>query len=1209
MKKSGTYKHCNYLQYLNKTILIMRLTVIITFVFTIHATAFVFSQGTEISMRLNNTTLEEVIDKIRAETDYRFLYNHEEIKDVKNLDVHFENASTDQVLKEVLKNFDFEYRIVNDVIVIVPSPGKTNKKHELENPGKQKKIIKGKVTDESGTGLPGVSVVVMGTAVGTATNIDGSYELELPLESDKLIFSFIGMETQQVEINGREVVNVVLKVDRSLVEEVIVTGYQTISKERATGSYTIVKADEIKNLETSLQSKLEGVSTGVLNSSIGDANYMSSYLPDSDNDNRLLMRGISTMSENKSPLVVIDGFPTREGLSSVNPNDIDQITFLKDAASASIWGAQSSNGVIVITTKKGEKSAKPKVSYRFSHQFIPKWDLDYLNLTSTEETVDLITEVSKDWTSWMHSTSSGNPLAVLIADYKNGVIDEATYNAGLAEFKSRDNYGQVKDYLLEVGAIQQHDLSIQGGTDKMAYRSAINYVKKSGGYAGNENEKLNLSMNNNFNISDRFKASLGFNVIYQDVNYSALFAAEPGNYGRSPLLDRLSPWELYKDENGNNITQNISYLNGIMDISTWRSSAKQGILDNYGINLFPNLLDDMENTRRGYKSFMARLRGNIDYKVTEELTFSGGFQYERGSRRNKTYVGADTYAVNSSVASFTVIDPVSRKIVEQKIPTGAQQQVKNSDNYAYTIRGALNYNKNINDHSITLLAGGEISKNYFEAYKTTQWGFNENALIEKPVNIMELSGFIPNTLGYYGYTYSFAQPNQFFQVTAADNRFVSYFGNFAYSYKDKYVVNASGRIDNFNRFGGDARFNRKPLWGAGVSWNITKEDFMKGVSLLDYLKLSYTYGKNGNVNRGAIPELTIRLDYNTVLEENGAIILNPKNDQLKWEETITNNIKLDFALFDNKFFGAMELYHRKSKDILASKAVDISHGLSNITTNNGTIVNKGVEIELNAAIMQRSDFYWGTRFLFSYNHNNVVDISSNRRMEYPEDMLTGTFTAPGYSTPGIYSFQWAGLDEQGNPMVLDQNGNTTSNYFDLTGVSMFEFSGTLLPKYVASFTTQFKYKSFELSALFVGNFGHVMRKDVPSILINESRRANKEILNRWKQAGDEDITDIPRAGHGSTLLPASWNMWQYANINVVSADFIKLREVNLIYNVPKSFLSKLSLESTQLMFQVNNPFTWTANDGGIDPEAHDLASGFRSMPIMTSYIFGLNVNF
>ncbi|PKQ63941.1 hypothetical protein BZG02_07980 [Labilibaculum filiforme] len=1169
----------------------------------------IFSQ-TSLNFRMEKASVEEVLEQIQQQCSYDFIYDYEYVNELKAVSVEFHDASLDQVLYEVLRNTNLDYRVEDKMIVLFPREiTKPVKTESVNSPVQKKKIITGKVTDNDGIPLPGVSVVVKGTTVGAATDIDGNYSIGFEVDKAILVYSFVGMIAQEFVYEGQTVLNVTLFADAEQMAEVIVTGYQTISKERSTGSYAIVKADDMRSMETSLQSKLEGLTSGVLNSSFGDGNSMASYLPDSDNDNRLIMRGISTMSENSSPLVVIDGFPSSEGLSSVNPNDIEQITFLKDAAAASIWGSQSSNGVIVITTKKGTQS-KPKVSYKFTHQYIPKWDLDYLNKASADEMITFLEESFEGAPAAYMNYWAPTELGTLMQDYKNGVITEAVYNAGVAELRARgDNYGQIEDELLEAGAIQQHDLSIQGGTENISYRAAINYMKKSGGYVGNENEKINISMNNDFNINSRLKASLGINFMYEDVDYSPVYAAEPGYSGRSAVVDRITPWEMLKNEDGSYANQSSGYLSAPLGLGgSYPLSHSQSLLDTYGINTFSNILNDIDHSKRGYESYMTRLKASFNYKIIEGLNFNGGVQYEKGSRTDKSYWGKEHRGVAQARTFFAIGGP-NGTIAEDKIPEGAIQQINTGDNSSYTIRGTLNYTKELGKHSFTALGGGEISKRYSEYYKTSQFGLDTKTLIEKPMDIASLSGFNFGTLGSYGYSYYFGNYDDFFQLTSTDDRYASYFGNFAYTFDNRYVFNASGRIDNFNLYGGESRFNKKPLWALGAGWNVSNEKFMEEIEWLDHLKFTYTYGSNGNVARGAIPELQISQSIDSYHNGLAGTISSPKNASLKWEETITNNLKLDFGLFNSKLSGSIDFYHRKSKDVLSGKEIDPTHGLTRVTFNNGTIVNKGFEFELGGTVMEKGDFYWGTKFLLSYNHNEVVDINTSTRSQYPEDLLRGLYSAPGKPTNGLYSFQWAGLNEQGHAQAIDQNGEASSSYIDMEGTSMLKFSGTVVPSWVSSFTTQFKYKNYELSALFVGSFGNIMRKDVPEIAIDEVYRPHADISKRWKKPGDENHTNIPKVGTRYTEPALANYLYAYADINVVSADYIKLREVNFIYNFPKKFLSSLSLGSAQAMFQVTNPLKWTKNKDGIDPEAMDMSFGKRQMPIMTSYTVGLNINF
>ncbi|MDO5987619.1 SusC/RagA family TonB-linked outer membrane protein [Flavivirga amylovorans] len=1178
----------------------------------------VFSQNAKIKIDADRTiSVDEVFKIIKTQTDFNFIYKSGMFKDYPKINVKKGVINANRLLEKSLSKGDFKFNIsANNTITI----RQASEVQEL--------VITGTVTDENNLPLSRITVYVSNreptsekissdfVVRSTSTDFDGKFTIKADV-GHYLIVSGLGYEFFKDQIKAEQTVyNITLKESISELNEVVVvsSGYQKISKERATGSYSVIKGKDVKTLETSVQARLEGLVPGVLNSTFGDANFMVNFLPDSDNDNRLIMRGISTITGNSSPLVVIDGFPTDEGLSSINPNNIEKITFLRDGAAASIWGAQSSNGVIVITTKKGSASV-PKVSYRYTHQLTPKWDLDYLNKANASETIDYLEEVLGDALNGIGpntiETSRPTELSYLMRDLRNGAIDQITYDAAVAEIRARgDNFDQSKDKLLAFGTIQQHDLAVQGGGDKINYRASLNYLSKEGGYVGNENEKINFRLNNEFKISDRLTASLGLNFIYEDADYSPIFAREPGVGGRSAVIDQIAPWEQLVDDQGNYLNQSRNYIGeplGLRGFFNLRHS--DFVLDRYGIETHSNLLNDIDETSRGFKSFLTRLQTNINYKITKDLTFNAGFQYERGSRTDKSFWSKNARILNQSRAAFTRTDFVTGDIVEEIIPEGALQQVNTGDNYAYTIRGTLNYDKTFGKHSIVLLGGGEINKRFNEFYKSTQFGFDPSTLIEKPVDINDLNGVIFPSLNANRFTFYFDDFENFREITSQDDRFASYFGNMGYIFDKKYILNASARVDNFNLYGGNARFNQQPLWSLGAGWNISKENFMESISWINNLKLAYTYGSNGNVVRGAIPELQISQNFDAFAGQIIGTIESPKNDALKWEETVTNNIKLDFGLFDYKLSGSLDFYHRKSIDVLSSREIDPTYGIRRVTANNGTIVNKGFELELNTKLIQRENFYWGATMLVSYNKNEVLDVETSERKEVPENLLRGLYSAPGLPANGLYSLQWAGISEEGLPQVLDVNGEATTQYTDLTGIDMLVFSGSVVPNWVGSFRSQFRYKNLELSTMFVGSFGHVMRRDVPNLNFNQITRPHADVVNRWKQSGDEATSNVPRIGTRFTEPILSNNLYQFADINVISADYIKLREVSLIYNIPESVLSSLSIGPSQLILQVNNPWRWTANNDGIDPEAHELSYGTRLLPIMTSYTVGLNINF
>jgi hypothetical protein len=455
-----------------------------------------------------------------------------------------------------------------------------------------------------------------------------------------------------------------------------------------------------------------------------------------------------------------------------------------------------------------------------------------------------------------------------------------------------------------------------------------------------------------------------------------------------------------------------------------------------------------------------------------------------------------------------------------------------------------------------------------------------------------------------------------FIVNETEYRFVSLYANAAYTYNQKYSLNGSIRVDQSNLFGSDPSVQYKPVWSAGVNWNIANEDFMNSISFFNRLNLRLSYGLGGNSpdpgEGGAYNLIAPNIDqlYNTI--GMGYYIDTPANKTLRWERTRTVNFGVDFAIYDSRLSGSIDVYDKYTTDLLAPTPMNPVAGWTTVLTNLGEMSNRGFEVVLNSVNVHKADFDWYTTFAVSYNKNKIGELYRN--VGTTANGLVTERTVQGYAMNSIFAYRWAGLDNMGDPQVwscqTDGEDVRIKQSSFMTDEKSIKYMGTSQPPWFGSLTNYFSYKNIDLSFMFVYNLGHKMRNDVNTFYDGRiNTNLHRDFDKRWRQEGDQ--TNVPSYIPNTALSGTRRNVgfYYYADINVLSASYIKLRDVTLSYSLPKTVCDKLATESVKVRFQASNLFYWAANKEGIDPEAHYYSAGRRAMRFGPTWSLGLSVNF
>lgn len=1166
----------------------MRNLIVFIFLFSLQAHSNIFSQS-RVNVDLKNAKIEDLIKIIESQTQLGFLYDEDYLKKTNPISLSAKDETVENILKVALEGTGLGFEIDHSTILIKPLP------IEQTQPKKQeKKPIQGKITDIKGVGITGVSVLIKGTTSGVSSDVDGNYNLLIPDAGCVLVFSFVGMETQEIKVTNQVYLNVTLKDEISKLEDVVVTGYQTISRERATGSFSklsteIIETKRLNNLSNIIEGRVAGFSDG-------------------------LLRGTTSMNGMTTPLYVIDGFPVEntrytstgsltENLPDINLEDIESITVLKDAAATSIYGARAANGVVVIVTRKASKG-KTNVSFSSTLTVSPyryytgnitdandiiglekKWATGNPNLQATDGSA---ATYAKSLLTNAVLTSQGMQS---ILNYYAGNQSESAMNSQLNAFARMgyQYYRDVEEYAKRNMFYQQHNVSIGKATDQNNFTASITYKNNKFEDLYSKDESVGIDLRNSTEVAKWLTVDLGTYFNYKKGNSQTYDPLNPGFV--------YQPYNRLVDESGNPF---VSTAKSRFSTSTLNAINNYGL---YNMDITP--LEELNRNLLQSKNFSNRSYVKLNFKIADWLKYNAMFQYEYGVDRADQLKNKESYAVRNMVNQMASLN--SGTLV-YNLPYGNVYNSVQQYSNAYNFRQQFDLNKTFADkHYLVVIAGTETRHSKLEYRSNTLYNYDPDILSFTPVNQSNLISSTGSILGGYYMTSS-----DFAAVRELINRFVSFYGNAGYTYDGKYTATGSLRWDRSNLWGTDSKYQNKPTWSAGASWNVSKEDFFH-VSWIDMLKLRLSYGIGGNIAKDSAPYMTASyFPSNTVGGTYGYVRSRP-NPQLSWEKTATTNIGVDFAVMKQRISGTIEWYNKKGSDLLANTQGIPTEGwgYSTYTINNGEMQNRGIELTLNSEIVKTKNFGWNATLLYGFNKNKVTYVNVKAPVYYLQLDYASAFPRIGTPYNSIYGYKWAGLSPTGLPQVFDSNGNAlTYEPSDLESVENF---GTTVPKHSGSFSTSFRYKNFDLSALFIYQLGHKIRNTQLPMLNNSYSGAaggyitnisvtNKRINDRWQNPGDELKTDVPRTvwEYDSDFSYALYSIYSYANVNILDASNVRLSNLSLAYHIPANLLSKLKLQSVRLNFNVENLFMLAKSK-----DAKYMLGGYRT----PNYVFGINVNF
>lgn len=790
----------------------------------------IYSQHVELSLNIRNTTIREAFSQIEKSSDYVFLVRDEAQSFLdKRVSLSTQKSNINQILDVLLSNSGLDCRVVERQVLIYRKVDNSilSDVEEIQQKSTPTITVSGIIKDRDNEPLPGVSIIVKGTNQGIASDFDGRFVLPNIPENAIINISYVGMKGQSISINKRTYIEVILSEDEAALEELVVTGYQTLSRERATGLFETVGEKYLNKPSTSVEQSIIGNVSGI---QIINKGYR-------DRDESIIIRGLTSLGANSKPLIIVDGFPIEGELSSINPNDIANITVLKDAAAASIWGARSANGVIVISTKAAKKG-KVNVELNSFMKFTKKLDLDYANpLATSAETLEYEkmgfdsnffkrgSLMANNYSNAIYHTSSRLYSQGVIAMNENklGFLDD-NLDKVLSKMSMLDNRNQIKNYLLNSPTTQQYNLAISGGTESLRNVASVMFDKNDAPFKGNDDQRFTLNYRTDISLFKWLDISLNTMFQYNKENLNGVSLAE---------IQGMSPYDMLIGENGEYLhIQKDVYLPIIT-----RYISDKGVIFPYDDWTY-NPLRESKGRDFTRKQSYARVQGGLKFNIIEGLYFDTKFQYELMNGSNKNLYSEDTYQIRFNVNYNSEWNGDSATLPKQNVAKGMGISESNTSLDAWSVRNQLTYNRSFDGfHDIAAIVGTEVNKRVYQSTSyPLMYGFDDNLLsITPPLNgIYTPSNPIYNMFGQLpSYFTGFNYPSA--TRTYMVDKYFSFYSNVSYTFYSKYTISGSFRTDASNLISSNPSIRYSPFWSTGLAWQLGQEDFMKTIEWINRL--------------------------------------------------------------------------------------------------------------------------------------------------------------------------------------------------------------------------------------------------------------------------------------------------------------------------------------------------------------------------------------
>ncbi|TCN58800.1 SusC/RagA family TonB-linked outer membrane protein [Flavobacterium circumlabens] len=1056
--------------------------------------------------------------------------------------------------------------------------------------------------------------IIQSEGIGTTTDFDGKFTLKIAKNITSLRVTFMGYKSYTLELDAQKNYTVSLKSETAKLQEVVVTGYQKIEKRKLTSAVTKIDMSAIQQTGvSSIDQLLVGQIAGVAVSTPSGAPGAPA---------KIRIRGTASLNGTQDPLWVLDGLPlennevpknydkdnidnlTNYSIAGLNPDDIKDITILKDAAATAIYGARAANGVIVVTTKKG-RAGKMVVSFNTNTFITQRPEFSKLNLMNASEKVDL--ELNMAGREDLTYRDTGGDIARIL----NGSNELAAFRAGGFSSLSpatqqsinslRGNSTNWGNLLYQTAINTQHGLSLSGGGEKSDYYFSLGYYDEKGTTIGTGFKRYNLTLKNNYEITDKFKVGVG------------IFGAE--NKTTSYLTDS------YAFTNPSTYSRNVNpYLTPYNADGSYKYDED---IVGYSDRHVPfNFLEERANTSYDLKTRSIKALLDAEYKLTKDVKVTSQLGLQLDNTASEKYAGKDTYYTRNLREKTSYFSGGNQAYF---LPVGGVIQNTNTDFFQYNLKTMINYSTVIGEkHEIEAMVGNELRRNHTTSVATKGFGYDDKNLTTQQI-------VFPNT--------SFSKESDYrtYAKTDNENAFASFFATAAYTYNKKYSVFGSVRYDGSDLFGVDPKYKYLPLWSTSASWAVSEEDFLKDNLTLSNLRLRASYGLQGNIDKGTSPYVVGSNNTAIILpgqSEPTIVVLSPPNEKLRWEKTTNTNLGMDLGLFNNRISIVTDFYGRKSTDLIGFRSLPLENGFEFTNMNWAQVSNKGYEITLSTKNIDRPNFKWNTSINLSHNKSNVdrLEVRDNSFLPNQE----------GYAVNAVFGFKTNGIDENGYPLFVNKKGETVNaqtffGLFDpyadffpgqitdtkLTPAEfrdLFVYLGDKDPKFTGGITNTFKVSNFDLAIAASFNIKQTVVRTPPynGTQVDRGQNYSRDILNAWSPTNTS--SNLPGITSQESGSGDSWMAYQYfstggAAVPVVNyldtwvseMSYMRLSSVRLGYTFPKAFTDQINIQSIRFNVEARNLFVISSDyKGYFDPETF---GNIYAQPVPKSFTLGCNVTF
>lgn len=1175
----------------------MRITAFLLLLGTLHLSATGLSQT--VTLTVKERPLFEVLQSIRQQTGYVAFSNETLFEKARPVTLRVQGASLEETLALLFRDQPLTYELANKTIVIKEAPRAvtgSDAMHRVSENGSLLILalptVSGKIVDSLGNPLSGASIRALNaegkrTTLQTLTDSHGEFTLRNVPDDASLEISYIGYVSRTVRA-AANVGNVVLKAVPSELAEVAVqgyTGYQVIDKNHP-GSFDVVGSELFnRRVSSDILSRIENLTPGVLFDKTASA------------ADGLLIRGRNSIFSNVAPLIVIDNFPYDGNLDNINPNDVASVTILKDAAAAAQWGARAGNGVIVITTKRG-LTTTPSVSINTNLTHQAKPDLWSLPIISSADAIEL--------EKWLFGNGYYNaainnqftkphitPVQEILVKQRNGILSESQANDLIEQLKEKDVRDDLSRYFYQNTLAQQHALNVSGNTPSITYYLSAGWDKRPSNLVGNGgNNRISLRTQNTFKVTSAFSINAGLNY----TQYNNTSGNNPGisiNTGSKGLY----PYADLVDKDGNALVLERDFRN------TYTDTAGVGKILDWKYRPYAEL--DATESRASRRDLI--MNTGLTYQLGD-LNIEGLYQFHNTLGVSGNLQKVENYSTRNLINRFYQPNAAN----QFPVPIGGIYDYGTSEIISHQGRLQLSYKKDwANVHKLTAFAGWEIKDLTTKGNTNRLYGYDrKGSVVNGNMDYVTQFSLYPRL---YTTSRVFERiPNGGPRIYEQLDRFWSYYGNASYQFKNKYSASGSVRYDAANLFGVKTNQQGVPLWSIGLGWTVNNEEFYN-LSWLPQLKIRSSYGYNGNFSRLTTAFTTANYFTNHLGLKQGEI-LNPPNENLRWEQVRMANFGLDFGFKNDRVTGSLEFYYKSIKDLMGQGPIDPTTGLSDggqpafYYGNLAHMDGRGVDLIVNTLNI-RGAFNWRTNFLFSYAQTHVVKYLMPRPTSASTYANGGSFPLEGKPLNTIHSYRWGGLDpETGDPQGY-LNGVLSKDYNSIQNQTSFEeliYHGPMAPPYFGSLRNTLQWRDVSLSFLLSYKSGYYFRRRSLSYSnLFATWTGHEEYARRWQNPGDELATDVPSLvyiNHPDFSARQAFYTTS-SSANVERGDHIRLEDINLSYSINKRQWKSLPFEALSIYSYLSNLQLLLWQAGKVDPNLNG------NLRLSKSLSFGASVTF